>query len=127
MGWSCYPAPDGDSRDATPAAEAGRRQPEQLTAASGCFPRIRCAIGGFKREHIICENLGRGPHVLHFTEDIHSMKDLKRPNSDFVARLKETGGPIVLTANRAEVVVQDAAAYQSLLDAARNSEMREKV
>ncbi len=36
---------------------------------------------------------------------------------DHLARLKSTGQPEVLTVNgRAEVVVQDAAAYQALLD-----------
>ena len=66
--------------------------------------------------------------MVHLSEDIHSMTDFKRRTSDFVARLKETGRPVVLTTNgRAEVVVQDAAAYQKLLDAARNWEMHETV
>ena len=66
--------------------------------------------------------------MVHLSEDIHSMTDFKRRTSDFVARLKETGRPIVLTTNgRGEVVVQDAAAYQKLLDAARNWEMHETV
>ena len=66
--------------------------------------------------------------MVHLSEDIHSMTDFKRRTTDFVARLKETGRPMVLTTNgRAEVVVQDAAAYQRLLDAARNWEMHETV
>ena len=66
--------------------------------------------------------------MVHLSEDIHSMTDFKRRTSDFVARLKETGRPMVLTTNgRAEVVVQNAAAYQKLLDAARNWEMHETV
>ncbi|HYO84655.1 MAG TPA: type II toxin-antitoxin system Phd/YefM family antitoxin [Bryobacteraceae bacterium] len=64
--------------------------------------------------------------MVHLSEDIHSMTDFKRRTSDFVARLKETGRPLVLTTNgRAEVVVQDAAAYQKLLDAAHSWEAHE--
>lgn len=59
------------------------------------------------------------------SQDIHSMTDFKHRTSDFVARLKQTGRPLVLSTNgRAEVVVQDAA-YQKLLDAARSWEAHE--
>ena len=64
--------------------------------------------------------------MLHLSEDIHSMTDFKRRTTEFVARLKGTGRPIVLTTNgRAEVVVQDAAAYQKLLVAAGSWEAHE--
>jgi prevent-host-death family protein len=64
--------------------------------------------------------------VVHLSEDIHSMTDFKRRTSAFVSRLKETGRPLVLTTNgRAEVVVQDAAAYQKLLEAAQSWEAHE--
>jgi PHD/YefM family antitoxin component YafN of YafNO toxin-antitoxin module len=51
------------------------------------------------------------------TRDIHSLTDFLRNHKAHVARLKETRAPEVLTVNgKAEVVVQDAASYQSLLD-----------
>jgi PHD/YefM family antitoxin component YafN of YafNO toxin-antitoxin module len=49
--------------------------------------------------------------------DIHSLTDFQRRTRNHIARLKETGRPEVLTVNgKAEVVVQDAEAYQALLD-----------
>ena len=51
------------------------------------------------------------------TRDIHSLTDFLRNHKAHVARLKETHAPEVLTVNgKAEVVVQDAASYQSMLD-----------
>jgi PHD/YefM family antitoxin component YafN of YafNO toxin-antitoxin module len=51
------------------------------------------------------------------TRDIHSLTDFLRNHKAHVARLKQTRAPEVFTVNgKAEVVVQDAASYQSLLD-----------
>ena len=51
------------------------------------------------------------------TSDIHSLTDFQRNTRVHIDRLRETGRPEVLTVNgRAELVVQDAAAYQDLLD-----------
>jgi prevent-host-death family protein len=47
---------------------------------------------------------------------MHTLTDFKRKTSEFLKRLKESGAPVVLTVNgKAEVVVQDAEAYQRLL------------
>ena len=55
--------------------------------------------------------------MLDLAHDIRSMSDFKRKTSVLLDRLKRTGHPLVLTINgRAEVVVQNAAAYQELLD-----------
>ena len=55
--------------------------------------------------------------MLDIANDIRSLSDFKRNTSDLLDRLKKTGNPLVLTINgRAEVVVQDAEAYQELLD-----------
>ena len=49
--------------------------------------------------------------------EIHSLTEFQRNTREHVERLKSTGKPQVLTVNgRAEVVVQDAAAYQLLLE-----------
>jgi prevent-host-death family protein len=55
--------------------------------------------------------------MIDLSRDIHSLTEFKRNTTEFMKQLKETGAPVVLTVNgKAEVVVQDAAAYQQLLD-----------
>ena len=55
--------------------------------------------------------------MIDLSRDIHSLTDFKRRTTEFVKQLKETGAPVVLTVNgKAELVVQDAAAYQELVD-----------
>ena len=50
-------------------------------------------------------------------QDIHSMTAFLRDHKTHLDRLEKTGRPEVLTVNgRAKVVVQDALAYQRLLD-----------
>jgi PHD/YefM family antitoxin component YafN of YafNO toxin-antitoxin module len=49
--------------------------------------------------------------------EIHSLTDFLRNHKAHVARLKKTQAPEVLTVNgKAEVVVQDAASYQAMLN-----------
>jgi hypothetical protein len=51
--------------------------------------------------------------------DIHPLTGFLRDHKTHIERLEATGNPEVLTVNgRARVVVQDAIAYQRLLDAA---------
>ena len=55
--------------------------------------------------------------MLDIANDIRSLSDFKRNTSELLERLKKTGNPLVLTINgKAEVVVQDAEAYQELLE-----------
>lgn len=55
--------------------------------------------------------------MVNLTEDIHSLTDFKRDTASFVKRMKKTHRPVVLTVNgKAELVVQDAASYQSLME-----------
>jgi PHD/YefM family antitoxin component YafN of YafNO toxin-antitoxin module len=50
-------------------------------------------------------------------KNIHPLTDFNRNTRAHLKRLRETGQPEVLTVNgRAEVVVQNAEAYQRLLD-----------
>lgn len=54
--------------------------------------------------------------MLH-TSEIHSLTDFLRNHKAHVSRLKKTQASEVLTVNgKAEVVVQDAASYQKMLD-----------
>ncbi len=60
---------------------------------------------------------------MNLHRDIHPLTDFKRNTAEFLARLKETGHPLVLTINgKAELVVQDARSYQRLLDLAERLE-----
>ncbi|HET7230100.1 MAG TPA: type II toxin-antitoxin system Phd/YefM family antitoxin [Longimicrobium sp.] len=56
-------------------------------------------------------------------EDIYSLTDFQRNTREHVKRLQESGRPAVLTVNgRAEVVVQDAASYQVLMERVERAE-----
>jgi len=49
--------------------------------------------------------------------DIYSFTEFQRNAKEHMRRMKKSGRPVVLTVNgKAEVVVQDAASYQKLLD-----------
>jgi prevent-host-death family protein len=61
-------------------------------------------------------------------ENIHSLTDFKRNASNYVDQVRDTRSPIVLTVNgKAAVVIQDASAFQDLLNQyqAMESEIRE--
>jgi len=54
---------------------------------------------------------------MDITKDIRPLTEFKRETTRFVARLKETGRPSVLTVNgKPSVVVMDAAAWQDMQD-----------
>lgn len=54
---------------------------------------------------------------MHVDPEIHSLADFQRRTAEFLAQLKATGHPLVLTIDdKAEIVVQDARSYQRLLD-----------
>src|SRR4051812_10791478 len=64
--------------------------------------------------------------MIDLSQDIHSLSDFKRKTAEFLARMKESGHPLVLTINgKAELVVQDTASYQRLLELAERAEMME--
>ncbi len=53
-------------------------------------------------------------------EDIRSLTDFQRHTKSHLRRLKTSGRPEVLTVNgKAELIVQDAAAFEDMLDAIR--------
>ena len=55
--------------------------------------------------------------------EVRCITEFQRNLKDYVGRLKEKKTPMVLTVNgRAEVVVQDAASYQTLLDRLERAE-----
>jgi prevent-host-death family protein len=57
--------------------------------------------------------------MLNIATDIRSLTTFRRSSGEFMKHLKKTKRPMVLTVNgRAAAVVQDAEAYQRLLDIA---------
>jgi hypothetical protein len=55
--------------------------------------------------------------------NIHSVTDFQRNPKAILAKLKGTNSPAVLTVNgKAELIVQDAASYQLLLDKVQQAE-----
>ena len=61
--------------------------------------------------------------MLDIQNDINSLSNFKRNTAEFLRQLKETGHPLVLTINgKAELVVQDTAAYQKLIELAERAQ-----
>jgi len=55
--------------------------------------------------------------MLDTGKDILSLSQFKRNTTEFLDRMRGSGHPLVLTINgKAEIVVQDAASYQKLLN-----------
>jgi prevent-host-death family protein len=64
----------------------------------------------------------------HIESDIDSLTNFKRQTATYLKQLRETGTPVVLTVNgKAEVVVQDAAAYRRLAERADRLDRDETV
>lgn len=66
--------------------------------------------------------------MFNLKQGIDSLTNFKRQTAEYLDRLQQTGEPMVLTVNgKAQVVVQDAAAYQKLVEAATKAEREETV
>jgi len=66
--------------------------------------------------------------MLNIAKDIQSLTTFRRSSSDFIKRLKKSKRPMVLTVNgKAAAVVQDAEAYQRLLDIAARADVNEGI
>ena len=66
--------------------------------------------------------------MLNLESGIDSLTNFKRQTAQYLEQLHETGEPVVLTVNgKAQVVVQDAAAYQRLVDLAARADREETV
>ena len=60
--------------------------------------------------------------MLDVGKDIQSLTEFKRNTAEFMVQLKLTGRPLILTVNgKAEIIVQDAASYQEMLEAVEES------
>jgi len=66
--------------------------------------------------------------MLDITRDIQSLTTFRRRSGDFMKQLKKSKRPVVLTVKgKAAAVVQDAEAYQRLLDIAAQADAREGI
>ena len=66
--------------------------------------------------------------MVDLENGIGSLTNFKRNTADYLQQLLHAGIPLVLTVNgRAEVVVQDAVAWQRLLDRAARVDLAETV
>ena len=64
--------------------------------------------------------------MLDLAKDIQSLSHFKRNTTQVMKQIKNSGNPVVLTVNgKAEIVVQEAAAYQRLMTLAEKAEMVE--
>ena len=66
--------------------------------------------------------------MLDITKDIQSLTTFRRRSCDFLKQIKKSKRPVVLTVNgKAAAVVQDAEAYQRLLDIAASADAVEGI
>jgi prevent-host-death family protein len=66
--------------------------------------------------------------MLDITKDIQSLTTFRRRSGDFMKQLKKSKRPVILTVKgKAAAVVQDAEAYQRLLDIAARVDAEEGI
>jgi prevent-host-death family protein len=66
--------------------------------------------------------------MFDIKKDIQAMTTFRRHPGEFMKRLKKSKKPLILTVNgKAEAVVQDAEAYQRLLDLAAQADAQEGI
>ena len=69
-----------------------------------------------------------GRPMLDITSDIQSLTTFRRRSGDFMKQLKKSKRPVVLTVKgKAAAIVQDAEAYQRLLDIAASGDAEEGI
>ena len=66
--------------------------------------------------------------MLDITSDIQSLTTFRRRSGDFMKQLKKSKRPVILTVKgKAAAIVQDAEAYQRLLDIAARADAAEGI
>jgi prevent-host-death family protein len=71
--------------------------------------------------------MGNRP-TLDITKDIQSLTTFRRRSGEFLRQLKKSKRPVVLTVKgKAAAIVQDAQAYQRLLDIAAQADAKEGI
>ncbi len=66
--------------------------------------------------------------MLDITKDVQSLTTFRRRSGDFLKQLKKSKRPVVLTVKgQAAAVIQDAEAYQRLLDIVARADVDEAI
>jgi prevent-host-death family protein len=66
--------------------------------------------------------------MIDITKDIQSLTTFRRRSGDFMRQLRKSKRPVVLTVKgKAAAIVQDAGAYQRLLDIAARADVNEGI
>jgi prevent-host-death family protein len=66
--------------------------------------------------------------MIDLTKDIQSLTTFRRRSGEFMKQIKKSKRPVVLTVKgKAAAIVQDAEAYQRLLDIAARADAREGI
>jgi prevent-host-death family protein len=66
--------------------------------------------------------------MLDLTKDIQPLTTFRRRSGDFLKQLQKSKRPVVLTVNgKAAAIVQDAGAYQRILDIAAHADADEGI
>ena len=111
------------------SARAAAAPPSELDAKSGTSRQHRCNTGVAPASSVmLASNLTQiwcreQRSMLDISNDIDSLSNFKRNTPEFLRQLKATGHPVVLTINgKAELVVQDTASYQKLIELAERAE-----
>ena len=69
-----------------------------------------------------------GSSILDITKDIQSLTTFRRRSAELLKQLKKSKRPVVLTVKgKAAAIVQDAEAYQRLLDIASSAQAEEGI
>jgi len=96
-----------------PLKQAGAHRERRLRHVGSTFKGAMMAVRGL---------------TMDITKDIQAMTTFRRNPGKFMKHLKKTKKPLVLTINgKAEAVVQDAEAYQHLLDIAAQADAHEGI
>jgi prevent-host-death family protein len=66
--------------------------------------------------------------LLDITKNVQSLTTLRRRSGDFMKQLKKSKRPVLITVKgKAAAIVQDAVAYQQLLDIAARADAHEGI
>ena len=66
--------------------------------------------------------------MINITKDIQSLTTFRRRSGDFMKQLSKSKRPVILTVKgKAAAIVQDAEAYQRLLDIAASADAEEGI
>jgi prevent-host-death family protein len=96
---------------------------DSITLILTQVPRGSPSIAPLKVLRLPCEVF-----MFDIKKDIQAMTTFRRNPAKFMKHLKKTKKPLVLTVNgKAEAVVQDAEAYQRLLDIAAQADAPEGI